>query len=235
MTINQSCKHCCTKVENLSVTLNKKIILENINIHINCEEILAIIGPNGAGKSTLLKTILGEVPFTGKITFQFKGKKTNKPIIGYLPQRTFIQEDSPISVQDLLASAITTRPLWLGVTRDFKSIIEKNLAQVNADHLINTKLSHLSGGELQRVLLALSLINNPNLLLLDEPNTGIDAQGLSLFYKIVDNLRKKTDLSIIMVSHDLPGIANLADRIILLNKTIIADGTPKEIINNVAI
>jgi zinc transport system ATP-binding protein len=225
-----ACTLCCTKIENFSVTMGKTEILKDVNLHIHCGELTAIIGPNGAGKSTLLKAILGEVKHKGELKYiDSRGYKKSYPLIGYVPQHLNFDYATPVSVLDLFASCKTNTPVWLAHTNHIRKKVTESLKRVQADHLIEKKLGTLSGGELQRVLLALALDPVPDLLLLDEPVSGVDQNGLELFYSIVSKIRKNYDITIILVSHDLELVAKYADKVILLNKTIISSGRPEEI------
>ena len=232
MILRNTCEHCCTKIDNLKVNLGGNAILDNVNLHVNCGEVIAVVGPNGAGKTTLLRTILGELPYSGKIAFRVSGHESKKPKIGYVPQKLQFDIDSPISVADLVAAAISKHPIWLGVHKDLLDKVKSVLSLFSADCLINRRIGELSGGELQRVLLAIAMTPEPELLLLDEPASGVDAKGLSLFYQIVADLRKKHDIAVVLVTHDLAGISSYVDRIILLNHSVIAQGEPKEVLLN---
>ncbi|HHW60877.1 MAG TPA: metal ABC transporter ATP-binding protein [Syntrophomonadaceae bacterium] len=228
--VHNACGLCCTKIQNFTVQRGDQLILDKINLHIHCGELTAIIGPNGAGKSTLLKAIIGEIPHYGKLSYlDASGTDLTTPIIGYVPQRLMFDPGSPMSVLDLFASCTQKRPLWLGTERKTAVQARRQLQLVQAEHLINRRLGNLSGGELQRVMLALALNPIPDLLLLDEPVSGFDQRGLVLFYQLVSDLRYQYDMSIILVSHDLELIARHADRIVYLNKTIQAEGTPYEV------
>ena len=228
----QVCKHCCTKIEGLNVRLGNEEVLHNINLHLNCNELLSIIGPNGAGKTTLLRALLGEVHYSGKISFQIKGNPAQKPKFGYVPQKLNFSPDSPISVLDFMASAIKRNPVWLGVKSEIRKDIKSILSKFSSENLIDKRIGQLSGGELQRVLLAMAMIPTPDLLLLDEPVSAVDVKGLSLFYEIVTDLKNKYDISVIMATHDLAGIAPHADRMVLLNRSIIADGSPGDVFSH---
>jgi len=214
------------------VKLGGNKILNGVNLHVNCHELLAIVGPNGAGKTTLLRAILREIPFSGTMKFQIRSRECSKPRIGYVPQKLGFAPDTPMTVMDLIGASVSTRPVWMGFDSSFIGDAERMLAKVSADHLLKKRLSDLSGGELQRVLLALAMTPVPDILLLDEPASGVDAEGLSLFYRILDELRGQHDISILMVTHDLLGVAALADRMILLNSSIIADGSPSEVFSD---
>ncbi|MFH1798275.1 MAG: metal ABC transporter ATP-binding protein [Candidatus Omnitrophota bacterium] len=220
------------KIENLNVSIDGNRILENVHLHTDCKEILSIVGPNGAGKTTLLKAILGDTVYSGSIQFQIKGQKNQNPKIGYVPQKLNFDYGAPVSVQDLIAASLTRSPVWCGVGAGLRKRIQAALRQFSVARLIDRAVGSLSGGELQRVLLALAMIPTPDLLLLDEPVSAVDAKGLSLFYEIVTRLKKEYDISIIMVTHDLAGIAPYADRMILLNRSVLAEGSPREILSD---
>ena len=226
-------KFCCTKIENFGVKLGRLEIFSDVNIHIHCGQLTAVIGPNGAGKSTLLKAILGEIPHTGKLHYvDAKGKHTGHPIIGYVPQYLRFDLTSPTSVMDIFMACISSRPVWLCSAKKLRERVLSNLRRVRAEHLIDRRLGALSGGELQRVLLALALDPMPDLLLLDEPVSGVDQNGLELFYEIVAGLREKEDMAIILISHDLDLVAKHADHVVLLNHGVVANGTPEEVFSD---
>ncbi|MEW5758700.1 MAG: metal ABC transporter ATP-binding protein [Candidatus Omnitrophota bacterium] len=216
-----TCEHCCTQIKNLTVKFNNNIILDNVNLHVNCREVVAVVGPNGAGKTTLLRTILGEIPYKGTISFRINSKESKKPRIGYVPQKLQFDFNSPISVADFTASATSRYPVWTGITKELLVKIKDVLSLFSTEHLLNRKIGELSGGELQRVLLAIAMTPKPDILLLDEAVSAVDAEGLSAFYSIVNELKKKYDIAVILVTHDLAGISSCADRIILLNHSVI--------------
>lgn len=223
-------KLCCTKIEDFSVKIGRLTIFDHVNIHIHCGQLTALIGPNGAGKSTLLKAILGEVPHGGSLHYvDAKGKHTGHPVIGYVPQYLRFDVSSPTSVMDIFMACLTRRPVWLYSAKSLRPRVLRSLERVRAAHLIDRRLGALSGGELQRVLLALALDPMPDLLLLDEPVSGVDQNGLELFYEIVADLREKEDMAIILISHDLNMVARHADQVVLMNKGVVMSGTPEEV------
>jgi zinc transport system ATP-binding protein len=226
------CGECCTKLGHVGVTLNGHRVLEDISLHLHCGELTTLVGPNGAGKSTLLRVLLGEVRHSGAIHFLpvFGHGREDAPAIGYVPQQLDFDRFSPMSVRDLFASALSRWPVILWHSRGDRHNAKEALAAVDAEQLIDRKLGQLSGGELQRVLLALSLTPVPNLLLLDEPVSGIDLPGREIFYRTVSKLRERFDLSILMVSHDLVGVTAVSDRIVFLNRRIICAGSPADVI-----
>ena len=223
-------KLCCTRIEKFGVKAGRLVIFEDVDMHVHCGQLTALIGPNGAGKSTLLKAILGEIPHTGKLHYvDAKGKHTGNPVIGYVPQYLRFDVSSPTSVMDIFMACLSRRPVWLCSSKKLRPQVVESLARVKAEHLIDRRLGALSGGELQRILLALALDPIPDLLLLDEPVSGVDQNGLELFYEIVAELREKEDMAIILISHDLNLVAKHADQVILLNKRVLASGTPDEV------
>ena len=225
---------CCTKIKDFGVTIGKTEILKDINLHIHCGDLTALIGANGAGKSTLLKALLGGIQHTGHITFVDGNKQLVRKLkMGYVPQKLDFDYSSPVSVIDIFSATLSKRPVWFSISKEIRKKALKSLALVDGEYLIDKRLGVLSGGELQRVLLALALEPIPDILLLDEPVSGIDQNGLKLFYKTVSNLRKNYDLSIILVSHDLHLVSQYADRIAFINnKTIECCGTAEEVFSN---
>lgn len=224
---------CCLKIENLCVNFGKVKVLNNINLHIHCGELTTIMGPNGAGKTSLFRALINDTPFTGKIKYtDASDESVGHPIIGYVPQKLHINQNTPANVIDLFSSCLSNIPIWCFNTKKIKNLSYDLLSRVKAEHLMNRKLCSLSGGELQRVLLAISLYPLPNVLLLDEPVSGVDNDGLKLFYNIVSELRHSLDLSIILITHDLTLVEKYSDRIIILNnKEIKFSGSCEELKN----
>lgn len=220
----------CIKANNIGVTIGNEKIIHDVNIHIHCKELTVVIGRNGAGKTTLLKAILGEVKHTGSIVFtDIKDKQIRKLKIGYVPQTINVEKHMPTTVYDLFASLISDIPVWFKKDKKLYKKIKNSLATFHVEKLIDKSIGDLSGGELQRVLLAIALYNEPNLLILDEPVSGIDKNGIEIFYELINTLKHEHDMSIILVSHDLELVKKYADRVVLLDKTIIKEGTPEEV------
>lgn len=220
----------CIKAENISVKIGNDEIIKNVNIHIHCGQLTVIIGRNGAGKSTLLKALLGEVKHTGKIEiYDKKENKYEKLKIGYVPQSMNIERHMPTTVYDLIAGIISNKPIWLKKDKKIYEKIKEHLKVFEADLLIDKSIGDLSGGELQRVLLSIATLSNPNLLILDEPVSGIDKNGIRLFFDLINKQKTEHDMAIILVSHDLDMVRKYADKVILLDKTVIKQGTPDEV------
>ena len=227
------CGFHCIKAKNIGVTIGTDEILRDINLHIHCKELTVIIGRNGAGKSTLLKALLGEVKHTGTIEFvDTKDHIARKLRVGYVPQSINVERHMPTTVYDLFASYISNVPVWLKRDKRVETKILNSLKNFGAENLINKSIGDLSGGEMQRVLLAISTYNEPNLLILDEPISGIDKNGIKDFFEYINMLKREHDMSIILVSHDLDLVKQYADRVILLDKTILKEGTPREVFSS---
>lgn len=222
------CGFCCTKIKNITVEAGKKKILDNVNLHIHCGSLTVLIGKNGAGKSTLLKAILGEVKHKGSISFKNKDSDGKKIKIGYVPQKLNV-ENSPMTVYDMAASYTSKIPVFFRKSKKTYQDIKKHLKEFGAEDLIDSKVCRLSGGELQRVMMAIATMPYPDLLILDEPISGMDKNGKEQFYSRIDDLKKNHDLAIILVSHDFDYVKKYADKVIMLDKSVVAKGKPLEV------
>ncbi len=230
-----SCNHsCCLRVQDLGVKIGNNAILEHINLHAHCGELIAIIGPNGSGKSTLLKAILGQQESSGIVSFSAPGQRTRKPIIGYVPQSPTFDPGDSITVSDLFACCMSKRPAFLGLSKSMRRKVSDCLSRVAGEELIDKRVGTLSGGELQRVLLALALEPLPNILILDEPLSGVDVEGMETLMEMLDELRKTYDLSILMTTHDFSTLESYANQVILIDHTVIQQGAPNEVLSSMA-
>lgn len=228
-----ACSHsCCLKIQNLSVQIGSEQILNDVNMHVHCGELVALIGPNGAGKSTLLKAILGQQEYTGTISFSIPGQRNRNVKIGYVPQTPSFDPGDPITVADLFASCMSKRPAFLGVSRKMREKILNCLERVQAPELIDKRVGTLSGGELQRVLLALALEPLPNVLILDEPLSGVDVEGMESLMEMLDDILKEYDLSIVMTTHDFGMLYKYADQVYLIERGVVCSGTPAEVLDS---
>ncbi|MBI2062998.1 MAG: metal ABC transporter ATP-binding protein [Candidatus Yanofskybacteria bacterium] len=213
------------EVENLSVSFNGQKVLDNINFSLNRGEVLAVIGPNGSGKSVLFRTLLGLVPYSGKINWE-TGLK-----IAYAPQKLIIDRGLPLSVKEFLGlkSASKTNMLQalssVGINTDSEH--EHHLEH----HILNRQMGLLSGGEFQRVLVAWSLVDNPDVLLFDEPTSGIDIGGEETIYNLLHELQDKRKLTIILISHDLNVVYKYAKTVICLNRQQVCFGEPHTVLS----
>ena len=227
---HSACRLCRVAVNGLTVTAQGDALLSDVSVHIHCGQLTALVGPNGAGKTTFIRALLSQVPYRGVIEHQdAHGKHFGAIRTGYVPQHFPFDKQMPLTVCDLMASAMSARPVWLGVSKQVRKRAEETLAIARADSLIDRQLGRLSGGELQRVLLALALYPLPDLLILDEPVSGVDQNGLSLFLDVVTELTRTHHLAILLVSHDWAVVQKYADHVILLDKKVLAEGSAREV------
>ena len=213
------------RFEALTVEREGITILDQVSAVVPKGSCTAIIGPNGAGKTTLLLALLGDIRYRGIIHTSQNGAK---PRIGYVPQRLNFDRGLPLTVNEFLSMGLQQKPLWFGVNRQLREQARETLAQVKADHLATRKIGALSGGELQRVLLALALMQDPDLLLLDEPSAGVDFQGEYVFCELLGTLRHKKGFTQLMVSHDMATVTHHATYVICLNRKVAAEGPPRQ-------
>ena len=228
-----SCGHsCCLRVENVSVKIGADSILKDVNLHVHCGEMVALIGPNGAGKSTFLKAVLGQREYEGVIAFSEPGQRSKKPRIGYVPQSPNFDPSDPVSVADLFACCMSKRPAFLGLGKSMRKTVLECLERVHGEDLIDKRVGTLSGGELQRVLLALALEPMPNILILDEPLSGVDVEGMETLMDMLDEIRKTYDLSILMTTHDFSMLSRYADQVVLIDRAVLIQGTPDAVLSS---
>lgn len=226
----KACGLHCIKIKNFGVKIGNDTIIEDVNLHIHCGQLTTIIGKNGAGKTTLMKALLNEIKHEGHIEFKdIKRNAMSDLRVGYVPQHLNIPKNTPTSVYDLFASYISKVPVFLWKSKRVYEKVRVQLAKFKAEELIDKAVCDLSGGELQRVLLSLATYQAPNLLILDEPVSGMDHNGMELFYNNIDYLKREYDLAIILISHDLEYVARYSDRVVLLNRHVVKEGTPKEV------
>lgn len=224
------------RAEGLGVTLGGKKVLEGINFTVKAGELTGIIGPNGAGKTTLLRSFLGLVPIReGKLTLlgaSLARLKEVRPRVGYMPQRQSFERRFPLSVADVVGIGLLSPALVLRRVANREEQVSAALQAVGMSGYAKRSFQALSGGEQQRILLARSLVKNPELLLLDEPNAGLDYPAQQGFMQLIQKLKQEQGLTIILVSHDLVSVASEADQLICINKTMHIHGRPSEVLNS---
>ncbi|MEZ6141088.1 MAG: metal ABC transporter ATP-binding protein [Zavarzinella sp.] len=223
------------EVKNLCVTLTGRPILKNLTLAIPKGQISALIGLNGSGKSTFLKTLLGEHHFSGDVLHLCtSGRKRGLPErVGYVPQKLSIDARLPLTVLEFIALSCQRRPLILGISRATKELAKTILKKVYAEHLLQSQLAKLSGGEMQRVLLAIALHPTPEILLLDEPAAGIDFADQEPFYQLISQLNKDLGVTVVLVSHDLHIVKKYANVVYCLRSgNIVLQGNPEEVLTN---
>jgi len=221
------------EVEGLSVKINNRYLIEDITFSVDKGQIVAIIGPNGAGKTTLFKAILGLIPhITGSVSLFGQPLHKNKTLpvrVGYVPQRLEFDRTFPLTVSELLS--FTIPPIWsipFYKKNKQKDYINELLEIVGARDLAKITIGNLSGGELQRIMIAKAIANNPEILFLDEPAAGIDIEGQERFYDLINRLNKERGIPVILISHDLNIVYRFADAVLCLNRRLICRGKPEE-------
>lgn len=211
-------------VSGLKVQFGNHAVLDDVTFDVARDSTLAILGPNGAGKSVLFRALLGLISYEGKIEWAEDAK------IGYVPQKLTVDKDLPLTVLE-----------FLSLKEKNKEKISKALKEVgfldNSEHLHNdkrvlaTRMGDLSGGEFQRVLIAYALLGDPNVLLFDEPTTGVDVAGEETVYGLINKLKADEDLTIIFISHEINVVYKYADVVLCLNQEKICYGAPSEAID----
>jgi len=207
--------------------------LKQVSFHVPTGKTTAVIGPNGAGKSVLLKAILGLLPVKqGEVEFfgvDYRNFRLIAKKVSYIPQTLRFDVNLPLTVTGLF-SFKSSRPL--GFRREEKERMGRLLRQVGMEKFADYKLSSLSGGQLQRLLLAHSLMNEPELLILDEPSAGIDVKGQETIYALLERIQKEHNLTMLMVSHELEVVMRYASQVVCLNRELVCVGPPQEALTN---
>jgi zinc transport system ATP-binding protein len=199
------------KVSDLKVELQNQIILENVNFKIKKGITLAIVGPNGAGKTVFFKTLLNLLPYSGKIEWAKQVK------IGYVPQNVTVK-DIPISVKEFLSYRNGS---------DVQGAL--NAVRLGDKNVADKSLGVLSGGQLRRVLIAWAIIDKPNVLLFDEPTVGVDIGGEESIFVMLNELKKKTDITMLLITHDIHLVKEYTDKLLGLNKCMTFFGDAQQI------
>ena len=213
-------------IDNLNVSFGAKTILKDISFDIEAGDILAIIGPNGAGKTVLVRTILGlNKTFTGQVVWHAR------PETSYVPQKINFEKNFPLTVKEFFLLELGRgNSFWFPSTKSLTEIKSK-LTEVRAEHLLNFRLCDLSQGEMQRILIARSLLENPSIIFFDEPASGIDIGTEETVYTLLHSLHKKNNLTMVLISHELNIVYRFATKVICLNKEMICHGVPSEVLD----
>ncbi|QIR77766.1 metal ABC transporter ATP-binding protein [Sulfurospirillum diekertiae] len=213
--------------------LNFKTIIRDVTFDIRRGDYAAIIGPNGGGKSTLIKLILGLIPYNSGMLKLFGKTPTLSALkkIGYVSQGiSKLDENFPISVHEVVKlGLIANKSLFASINRSDLEIIDRALRKMNIEDLKDAKISELSGGQRQRVMIAKALVNNPQILILDEPNTGVDKQSQINFYALLKDLNGKENITILFITHDLGVIVDDINKVLCINQTLLACHDPRQI------
>ena len=223
-------------VKNLTFKVRGQTILSNISFEIFEGEYIAIIGPNGGGKTTLIRMLLGlETPTTGEIKLFGKKLKDFKEWykIGYVPQRaSLVDENFPATVEDIVKMGrIAKRGLFAGVSKEDREKVEDAMSKMDILHLRNKMVGTLSGGQRQRVMIARALASSPKILILDEPNTGVDVKSQQAFYALLAKLNKEENITILFITHDIGVIVDDIGRLFTINQKATICNDPKKMLS----
>ena len=212
-------------VQNLSVSIGTLDVLEDISFTLNRGTTVAILGPNGSGKSTLFRALLGLTPHTGTVTW------APNVSLGYVPQSFSVESSLPLTVAEFFQLKKAPQPAMLHALRDV------GMLGIHDDHdaLTNQPLGTLSGGQLQRVLIAWTIADSPTVLLFDEPTSGVDIGGQQNIYALLDTLKKERGLTVLLISHDLHVVFSHADTVLCINKHLTCSGIPSEALDSKAL
>lgn len=211
------------EVKNLNVSFGHETILHDISFSLEEGQALAIIGPNGAGKTTLLRALIDAVAYKGEIIWH------RRPKMSYVPQRFEFDRSIPITVKEFFLLHRRNKN-FLFPDEETEKEVKRMLVHVNAHSVIDKRLGELSFGQLQRVLIAYALFGEPNCILFDEPTAGIDLEGQTTVYDLLEHLSKELKITLILISHDLNVVYKFADSVLCLNKSLVCSGAPKEIL-----
>jgi zinc transport system ATP-binding protein len=208
------------QLKSVTAGYEKKPVVKEANLTVYERDFLGIIGPNGGGKTTLVRTILGLIPpLSGEIVFYKEGRLVPSLSIGYLPQISRIDVKFPVTAKEMILSGLAhQRNRMRRYNKEHLFLLEKAAEQVGISYAVNRPICELSGGEMQRVLLGRAIISDPELLILDEPGTYIDKLFETQFYRILEELNRKS--AIILISHDINAIASQVKNIACVNRSL---------------
>ncbi|UCD57194.1 MAG: metal ABC transporter ATP-binding protein [Candidatus Hydrogenedentota bacterium] len=208
------------EIEDLTVRFDNHVVLNNLNFYVKSGEIVAIIGPNGSGKTTLLKAILGLIHYQGHVRIFGGPAKLALNEIGYVPQKLDFDKTFPLMVKEFLSFIKVTNEPWR----------EEVLREVGVNAFMDERLGELSGGQLQRLLIAKALLKEPKLLLLDEATSGVDMAAEMTFFELIEHVNEVHKVTVMLISHEVNMVYRFATQILCLNKDLVCNGRPKEAI-----
>ncbi len=210
----------------LTVRYGDYVALEDVSIEIEHPSLVVIMGPNGAGKSTFLKAVLGLIPYEGTVNVFDENPKDARRRVGYLPQREYINLNVPLKVRDVLLLSLTSRKV--AVSREDVARAKETLSMVGMENFWDSRFDSLSGGQQQRVLFARALVNDPDMLILDEPFSATDVKTRISLINLLHRIKR--DKTILIVLHDINPMVECTDRVMLLNRRLLAYGPVVEVI-----
>ncbi len=221
------------EVRDLRVTFDSTPVLRGVNMRVPQGQIVALIGPNGSGKTTLLRCLLGLQKYSGEVKIFGESHLARAlPRVGYVPQRLALERSFILSVREFLALRLrATRHWFFKSHRELDDLLRPALVHIGVENILDRPIAQLSGGQLQRVLIAFALLTRPELLLLDEPTAGVDTPGEETFYDLIASVQRQQKLTVILVSHDLSMVYSHASRVYALNGVICCEGPPEQVMN----
>jgi zinc transport system ATP-binding protein len=211
--------------EHVNLMLGATSILEDVTFKVQPATIHCIVGANGGGKTSLVRSLLGQMPHSGRISIHWRDSQ----VIGYVPQSLDFDKSLPITVLDFMAMTTQRRPVFLGVARARRAEIERTLERLGLAGKVKAKLGSLSGGERQRVLLAQALIPEPALLVLDEPTTGLDVAGKGILERTIIEFVKAGG-TVVWINHDIAQVNEIADALTYIDRKVLLDGAPGDVL-----
>lgn len=213
--------------DQVGLTLGATRILENVSFSVAAGSVHCIIGANGGGKTSLVRSMLGQMPHTGRITIEWRGNR----VVGYVPQILDFDKTLPVTVNDFMAMACQRRPVFLGVSRSRRREIDDVLERLGLAGKGHYKLGTLSGGERQRVLFAQALIPEPALLVLDEPMTGLDVAGHDLIERSIVEFARSGG-TVVWINHDIVQVKEFADTVTYVDREVRLQGNAREVLES---
>lgn len=212
-------------VKELGVRFDNDAILKSISFDVQAGDVLAIVGPNGAGKSVLFRSLLGLIPYSGEINWREDAK------VSYVPQKFQVDKDFPLTVKEFLEFKSKSRKAIMAALHSVGITDEHHITH----HILNQRLGWLSGGQTQRILIAWALLDEPDVLLFDEPTSGIDVGGEETIYNLIKKLHDEKHITILIISHDLNVVYKYATSVLCLNKDMICYGAPADALDPAAL
>ena len=222
------------RAEGVRSSYGSEAVLEDVDLILRRREFVALVGPNGSGKSTLLRVLLGLLrPDAGTVRLlgQSPEELTERWRIGYVPQRPALARDLPATVKEIVsAGRLSRRGWWRRLSRGDREAVEHAMASVALHELRDRRVSELSGGQQQRAFIAKALVSEPDVLVLDEPVAGVDAESQRLFRDSLTHMIEEHDAAVLLASHELGAVAAELTRVVVLKRRILFDGTPDSLV-----
>ena len=213
--------------KNVNLTLGNTRILKDVTFSVRAGEIHCVVGANGGGKTSLIRSMLSQMPHSGEISINWHDNRT----VGYVPQTLEFDKTLPVTVLDFMGLTCQRRPMFLGLTRPRRQLIDEVLNRVGLGGKARSKLGSLSGGERQRVLFAQALIPEPALLVLDEPMTGLDLHGKNIVERAIVEFAQAGG-TVIWINHDIAQVHQIANTLTYIDREILLEGNPRLVLTS---